>query len=77
MITNFVLIQTKPGKEWEVYDKFMKMPDIIECHQLFGEYDLIVKIEAVDIEKAGEIIIEKIRTIKNVIDTKTLLGLKW
>ncbi len=77
MITNFVLIQTKPGKECNVYDDLLKIPEIIEYHQLFGEYDLIAKIEAENIEKAGQIIIEKIRTIKNVIDTKTLLGLNW
>jgi len=77
MITNFVLIQTKPGKECQVYDKLRKMPDIIECFQLFGEYDFIVKIEAEDLGKVGQIIIDKIRTIKNVMDTKTLLGLKW
>ncbi|WP_455391792.1 Lrp/AsnC ligand binding domain-containing protein [[Eubacterium] cellulosolvens] len=77
MITNFVLIQTKPGKECDVYDELLKIPEIIEYHQLFGEYDLIAKIEAENIEKAGQIIIEKIRTIKNVIDTKTLLGLNW
>jgi len=77
MITNFVLIQTKPGKECDVYDALINIPEIIEYHQLFGEYDLIAKIETENIEKAGQIIIEKIRTIKYVIDTKTLLGIKW
>lgn len=77
MITNFVLIKTKSGKECEVYNELMKVPEVIEYHQLFGEYDLIAKIEAEDLEKVGHIIIEKIRNIKNIIDTKTLLGLNW
>ena len=77
MITNFVLIQTKPGKECDVYNQLLKIPEIKEYHQLFGEYDLIAKIDAEDIDKASQIIIDKIRTIKNVIDTKTLLGLDW
>jgi len=77
MITNFVLINTKSGKECEVYDELIKIPEIKEHHQLFGDYDIIAKIETENIEKAGQIIIEKIRTIKYVIDTKTLLGIKW
>ena len=39
-----------------------------------GEYDIIAKIEAEDFEKLGEIVINNIRSIKGVIDTKTLTG---
>lgn len=77
MITNFVLIKTKSGRECEVYNELNKISEIVEYHQLFGEYDLIAKIDAENLEKVGQIIIEKIRHINYVIDTKTLLGLKW
>jgi DNA-binding Lrp family transcriptional regulator len=43
---------------------------------LFGEFDLIAKIDAEDFEELGEIVFKKIRSIKGVIDTKTLTGVQ-
>ena len=77
MITSFVLIKTKPGKEVKVCSEFEKMPEIKECYQLSGEYDIIAKIDTDNFNKIGQIIMEKIRYIQNVIDTKTLPGIKW
>jgi len=46
-------------------------------HPLFGEYDLIAKIEAEDFEKLAEIVVNKIRKIEGVVETKTLTGTKF
>jgi len=73
----FVLISASPAHEHEVYNKLPKVPQIIELHPLFGEYDLIAKIEADDFESLGDIVVNKIRTIEGVIDTKTLTGTKF
>jgi len=77
MSIGFVLINIAPTYENEVYKKLSKVPDIIEIHTLFGEYDIITKIEAENFEKLGQIIVNKIRSIKGVIDTKTLTGIKF
>ena len=77
MAIGFVLISTAPAHEHEVYNKLSKVKEIKELHPLFGEFDLIAKIEAEDFEKLGHIIVEKIRSIKGVIDTKTLTGTKF
>ena len=74
MSTGFVLINTAPALEYESYDKLFKIPEIIELHPLFGEYDLVAKIEAEDLEKIGGKVINKIRSIQGIIDTKTLTG---
>jgi len=74
MAIGFVLISAAPAHEHEVYTKVSKTSEVVEVHLLFGEFDLIAKIEAEDFEKLGEIILEKIRSIKGVIDTKTLTG---
>jgi len=60
-------------KEEEVYNELAKVPEIVEIHPLFGEYDIIAKIEAEDFDSIGSIVIKKIRSIAGVIDTKTLL----
>ena len=65
-----------PLHEYEVYNKLSKIPEVIEVHPLFGEYDLIAKIEAKDYENIGEIIIQKIKTIEGITDTTTLTGMQ-
>ncbi len=77
MAIGFVLISAAPAHEHDVYNKLSKVKEIIELHPLFGEYDIIAKIEAEDFEKLGKIIVEKIRSINGVIDTKTLTGTKF
>jgi DNA-binding Lrp family transcriptional regulator len=53
------------------------MDEVLESHILFGEYDLIVKVEAEDFTNLGKIVVNKIRHIECVIDTKTLAGIKF
>jgi len=77
MALGYVLINTAPAHEHEVYRKLTKVSEIIELHPLFGEYDLIAKIEAEDYEKLGEIVVIKIRSVEGVLDTKTLTGTKF
>lgn len=77
MAIGFVLISAAPAKEHEVYNKLSKVPEIVELHPLFGEYDLIAKIEAEDFEKLGNLVVNRIRSIEGVIDTKTLTGTRF
>lgn len=77
MAIGFILINVAPAHEHEVYNKLSKIPQIVELHPLFGEYDLIAKIDANDFEELGTIIVNKIRTITGVLDTKTLTGLTF
>jgi DNA-binding Lrp family transcriptional regulator len=77
MAVGFVLINVAPAHEHDVYNKLSKIPQIVEIHPLFGEYDLIAKIDASDFEELGTIIVNKIRSITGVLDTKTLTGLTF
>jgi DNA-binding Lrp family transcriptional regulator len=77
MAVGFVLISAAPSKEHEVYNHLLKVPEIVELHPLFGEYDLIAKIEGSDFDTLGSIIVNKIRTIDGVMDTKTLTGTRF
>ena len=76
MAIGFVLMHVSPLLEYEVFNKLSKVPEVIDLHPLFGEYDLIAKIEAKDYESIGKIIIHKIKTIDGITDTKTLTGIK-
>jgi DNA-binding Lrp family transcriptional regulator len=73
----FVLISTAPAKEHEVYTELLRVKEIVELHPLFGEYDLIAKVEAPDFNALGQVVVDKIRSVPGVIDTKTLTGIKF
>lgn len=68
----FVLIDIEPAREKEVYSKLMKIGQIVELYPLFGEYDLIAKVEAESYDAIGAVVVSKIRSIDGVKATKTL-----
>jgi len=76
MATGFALLSISPLHEKEVYEALNTMPEISEVHPLFGEYDILVKIECGDIDTIGEVVIKKIRSLIGIVDTKTLIGTK-
>lgn len=76
MATGFALLSISPLHEKTVYETLKNTPQVVEVHPLFGEYDILVKLECNDIDEIGEIVIKKIRSTKGVVDTKTLIGTK-
>ena len=77
MTIGFILIKSAPALEHDVYNKLSKVSEILELQPLFGEYDLISKIEVENFEKLGEVVINNIRSVTGVIDTKTLTGTRF
>ena len=47
---------------------------ILSSCTLFGEYDLIAKVETGDFYDLGQVVVQKIRTVEGVIDTQTHPG---
>lgn len=74
MAVGFVLISTVPAKERDVYTHLLEVGEIVEMHPLFGEYDLIARIEALDYDALGQVVVNKIRGVPGVLGTKTLTG---
>ena len=71
MATCYVLIKSQPGMETKVFQSLKKIPGILDSHILFGDFDIISKLEEKDFEQIAEDIIEKIRKIEGVLETKT------
>jgi len=74
MATGFALLSISPLREKEVFEKVNAIDEIVEVHPLFGEYDILLKIKTEDIDSIGQVVIKKIRSIKGVTDSKTLIG---
>ena len=76
MAIAYVLISTDPGKEYDVYNQLLKVPEVRDLMPLFGEYDLICKIDGPDLDKLGQTILGQIRSIPGVANTRTLTATK-
>jgi len=74
MTIGFVLLHVPAAYENEVFNTLSKLPEVLEVHPVSGEYDIVAKIQAKDYESIAEIIMQKIKTIPGVTDTKTLTG---
>ena len=74
MATGFVLITTKPGLEQNVRDALDSVEHVTSRWMLFGEYDLIARVQADDEFTLTRVTVEQIRTIKGINETKTLIG---
>ena len=73
MPTAFVLFKTEPSMERDVFLTLSGMDSITETHALYGEYDLVVRVETEDSKQLTKMLIGNLRTIIGVKETETLL----
>jgi len=72
----FVLVTTASTKEKEVYDALGKVEEIVDLHPLFGEYDILAKVVAGTHDAIARVVVDEIRSIPGVIDTRTLMRVR-
>ena len=72
MPIGFVLIKVSQGAEKKVFNTLIKVEEILESYPLFGDYDLIAKIQVTNYKELGDTVINKILTIKGITEIKTL-----
>lgn len=77
MAVGFVLIGVEPKKERDVYNALIKIDGVVEIYPLFGEYDLIAKVEAADYNQIGELVVSKVRAVPGVKTTRTLAKISF
>ena len=68
-----MLIRTAPQQSKEVYWKLKNLEGVANIVRVFGRYDLVVMIRALDIDAAGKLV-TKIREIEGITHTETLIS---
>ena len=76
MVVGFIFIKTESKMEVKAFRSLKMVKEISELIPLFGEFDLLAKVEARDFNELSKIVLKKIRTIPGVIETRTLPGVK-
>ena len=59
-----------------VMEDLKSMDEVREVHVLFGEWDLLVKLEMPEPEMVGTFVMEKVRSIKEIKLTSTMIVAK-
>ncbi len=74
MAIGFVLMTTVPGMEATVRDALAEVDLVTDHWMLFGEYDLIARVQADEEFALTLCIVEEIRQLPGILETKTLIG---
>ncbi len=69
----YILISLEEPDEREVLEEISSYKEVVEAHILFGEWDLIVKLELDNPEAVSNFVIEKLRSLDSVQLTSTLV----
>ena len=68
-----MMINSETGYETEVMKELKKISGVQEAYQLYGVYDIIIKIEAENMEELKETVLLRMRKLKRIRSTLTLI----
>jgi DNA-binding Lrp family transcriptional regulator len=71
----YVLVNIESGSENEVLDKLASIDEVKEVYFVYGVYDIVVKIEAENVDKIKEIVTWRIRRLDKVRSTVTMIAM--
>ena len=71
MPLSYVLMNVELGAEEKVLEEVRKVPNVKECHRVYGVYDMIAKVEADSMDRLKDIVTWKIRRLEGVRSTLT------
>lgn len=72
----FLLMTVEKGLENDIYDILSDCDEVLGVNILFGEWDVFAKIEVENTEALGTFVLDKVRPIKGVQMSSTLIVAK-
>jgi len=73
MVTAYILITVKSGTERDVLAELKKLEEVKDVAIVYGEYDLIIKVTVPEVGDLNDFLLSKLRPIKNIEKTATLI----
>lgn len=75
--TAFILLKTEPSREREVYLVLSDIDSVVETHALYGEYDLLVRVQCENSKALTTLLMQTMRQISGVRETETLIAVDY
>jgi DNA-binding Lrp family transcriptional regulator len=72
IVVSYILINTNPAKEHEIYNQLQDESVIIELRPLFNEFDMIAKVKTKNEKNLEKFVTNKIKTLNGIVDIKTI-----
>jgi DNA-binding Lrp family transcriptional regulator len=69
----YVMFKVSSGTEREVAQKLIEFEEVMQADVIFGEYDVVAKILAKDIDALEDFVSDHVRNISNVLVTSTMI----
>jgi DNA-binding Lrp family transcriptional regulator len=66
-------IKVEPGNEPDVSKELESFPEVAAVYKSLGDYDLIALLSIEDSRELTQFVVEKVRRMNGVVDTKTTL----
>ncbi len=67
-------MNVEPGMEFSVFETVKELDKVADATLLFGDYDIIIKVIAEDMSAIAAFVVENVRQVEGVLNTKTLAG---
>ena len=71
MATAYILIQTEVGKAQQVSEDVRSIAGVEEANNVTGPYDVVVKVEAPDMDALGRLVVSQIQMLRGITRTLT------
>ena len=71
MATAYILIQTEVGKAQQVSEDVRSIDGVEEASNVTGPYDVVVKVEATDMDALGRLVVSQIQMLRGITRTLT------
>ena len=72
-VLSYVLFKVSSGSEREVCQKLIEFDEVLHADIIFGEYDVVAKVETPELSKLEEFVSLKVRNVPNVLVTSTMI----
>jgi len=74
MAVGYVLVNVSPGQEYDAFQSIKNIENVVDATLLFGDYDIIIKLEAETLGVIAKTVVDVIRQVPGVTGSKTLAG---
>ncbi|HAN78184.1 MAG TPA: transcriptional regulator [Bacteroidales bacterium] len=66
---------TDVGKHEEIFNRIIRIPEVVECYHITGRYSLFIKVYTKGNESLKRLIIDHLQSIPEITNTETFISL--
>ena len=74
MVKAFVLVVTDPPMQKIVSNQLIGLPYVVDVHEVMGPYDIVVELQAEQLNQISTVLSDSIRVIKGIKSTTSLVA---